>query len=399
MSFSSQYEKWKKRRSFKDKGISPAKLKHLMDHIDLQGVLMQLGIEVKQQGPHEWRGTCPDHVQKCGRIPSGQDWVINDETGLTFCFTESRGSNIVEIAKTLWDLPTAWDAYEKLLSGASCAIKFDPNKWVREQEQKEEEKLQEEEKLKKSLEEVTPIFETCKVNSSSLEYFQNDGIDSETLDKFGIVSAEYGRYRNRVLIPFFGKGLELSGYIAVDTLGKEKWAREHAKYHYGVDSTIPLEELIPIFEKKYRKTLYAPGFQSRFHLYGMYENLDFLENRKDFLMLVEGERDCLKMMQEGIPCLSIHGTFIKEEQITLLRDEGFFTSLKEIYLGFDMDNAGNDACSRGLKVLSQEIDYTKIFCLNFPNGPKGEKQDPKKFTGSQILELMKIAKENKIRSR
>lgn len=397
--FKEQFSKWRERQEARDHGISKARLKSLMENIDFEATMLRLGIEVKPQGRHEWRGMCPDHVQKCGRVPSDPNWVVNDETGLTFCFTEGRGSNIVEIAKVLWGLPTSWDAYQKLMEGASCEIKFDPGKWVREQEEAEEEKETEEEKLKAAIEDVTPILEGCCVSDQVLEYFERDGIKKSTLDKFGIVSADYGRYKDRAIVPFLGAGMELIGYIAIDTLGKERWAREHAKYHFGVDSSTPLEELETIFLKKYRKTLYCPGFQSRRHLYGFYENMDFLEDRKDTLLLVEGERDCLKMMQEGIPCLSVHGTYLKEDQLSLLREHSFFSSLKEVYLGFDMDEAGNEACNRSFNTLSKEIDFDKIFVLNFPPDENGSKRDPKKFSGEEIRELMDLSKKEKIRSR
>ena len=128
--------------------------------------------------------------------------------------------------------------------------------------------------------------------------------------------------------------------------------------------------------------------------------MDFLEKRQKQIVIVEGERDCLKLMQEGIPCVSIHGTSIKDEQLLKLKRSGVLSNLDEVYLGFDMDEAGNIATEKAFEVLSSEIDSNKIYVLNFPNSKEtGEKRDPKKFTGDQIRWLMNFSRKNRVRKR
>ena len=71
-----------------------------------------------------------------------------------------------------------------------------------------------------------------------------------------------------------------------------------------------------------------------------------------------------------------------------------------MYLGFDMDEAGNIATEKAFEVLSSEIDSNKIYVLNFPNSKEtGEKRDPKKFTGDQIRWLMNFSRKNRVRKR
>jgi hypothetical protein len=48
-----------------------------------------LGIQHKNyNGGEVIRGKCPDHYHYTGRYPSGDsDWVVNVNTGVTFCHT------------------------------------------------------------------------------------------------------------------------------------------------------------------------------------------------------------------------------------------------------------------------------------------------------------------------
>jgi len=391
MNLKEKYQKYKKTHQEKDRPVSRRMLQTLMDNIDFETTLMRLGISAKPCNNNgEYCGYCPDHEMFKGVAPSDPKWYINAHTGLTYCQTESRGSNLIEIAKRLLGVSTNQEAFEKLLDGKPIEIKFVP-KVSKEPEEKE---LPNQEKLKQSLEEVEPIFEKGIVSKECVEYFARDGITLDTINKYGITSCNYGRYKNRALVPFLDKNLDLVGYIAIDLLGKERWAEEHAKYHMGIDSSKTFEELYPLFLKKYKKTLYAPGFLSRQHLYGFYENLSFLETKHDYLVLVEGERDALKLIQEGIPCVSVHGTYIKEEQRLLLKTSGVLGQIKELFLGFDMDKAGDEATVKAKEIFSKEIDEDKIYVLNFPEG-----KDPKKFCREELLAIIQNSRENNIHSR
>lgn len=391
MSIQDKFKKYKERQ-LRKRGLasSDKMLQTLMDNIDFESTLLRLGISAKpcdNQG--EYCGYCPDHQMYKGVPPSDPKWYINCYTGLSYCMTEARGSNLLEIAKHLLGLKTIEEAFEKLLDGKPIEIKFQPR--VTEQEIKED---TEENKLKKSIEEIDPIFEQGKLSDECVDYFAKDGITIDTLNRFGVVSCDYGKYKKRAIVPFLNSSMELIGFIAIDLLGKEKWAKQHAEYYLGIDSTYSYEELYSMFLKKYKKTLYAPGFLGRKHLYGFYENFSFLKEKPEYLVLVEGERDALKLMQEGISCLSIHGTHVKDEQRLLLKSSGILTNLKELFLGFDMDEAGCEAVRKAYKIFSLEIDSDKIFSLNFPDG-----KDPKKFCREELLNIIQNSRINKIRTR
>lgn len=391
MNFKEHYLQYKKRHAPKDRPVSRRMLETLMQNIDFESTILRLGISAKPcNNKGEYCGFCPDHEMYKGVPPSDPKWYINSNTGLSYCQTESRGSNLIEIAKHILGLSTNQEAFEKLLDGKPVEIRFTP----RLRRESEAPSIPDQDKLKSSLAEVEPLFDKGRISDDCVAYFERDGISYDTLLKFGIVSCDYGRYKDRALVPFLGKNLELVGFIAIDFLGKEEWAKRHAQYHLGIDASRTFEEIYPFFLKKYKKTLYAPGFLSRLHLYGFYENLSFLKNPPDYLVLVEGERDALKLMQERIPCVSVHGTYIKDEQRLLLKSSGILPNLKELFLGFDMDKAGNTAVHSAFEIFSKEMDADKIFVLNFPEG-----KDPKKFCREELLQIIQTSRILKIRTR
>lgn len=370
--------------------VSKERLEALMSSIDFESTMARLGIEVKHVGGGEYVGYCPDHEMYRGVAPSDPKWYINSRTGLTYCQTESRGSNIVTVAKHIWERSTgrkytSEQVYDMLLDGNAVEIRFTPVRESVHRERTEEEK----EKLARSLERVRPVLEDGHVNRQTEAYFAKTGITRDTLEKFGVAS-----YGDRAIVPFLDRNLELCGYIAIDTIGKDAWARKMAEQQIRTEGNGDIGSLAEEYLKKYRKTLYSPGFAGRFHMYGFYENLSFVKESHDRLVLVEGERDCMKLMQEGVPCLSCHGTSVKEEQLLLLKTSGVLGNLRELYLGFDMDEAGNRAVEKAMAQFSQEMDYDRIYVLRFP-----ENKDPKWFSRGELEHFMEYSRENAIRSR
>lgn len=392
MNLQEKLDRYHERRKQENRPVSKWMLETLMDNIDFESTMAKLGIEVKKCGADEYVGYCPNHLEHASAPPSDPKWYISSKTGRSWCMTKSVASNIIEVARYVLGLDTNKDAYEELLSGRPVEVKihFD------DQPKMEERKEDNAEKLKNSLSQVIPFYDNPQRSQLCLDYFAKDGIVEETLDYYGIVSPDHGRYKDRAIIPFMNEKNEFCGYVAVDLLGKEEWAKQNARRVCSVDTTLDFESCRTELLKKYRKTLYAPGFEGRFHLYGLYEHPDFSSDVTD-VMLVEGERDTLKMLQEGIRCLGCHGTSIKTEQKIMLNR--LLVNTKHLFLGFDMDEAGDKAVDKAFESLSEIIDSNKIYVLNFPSDKQGNKQDPKKFNGRQIRRLMDYAVENNIRRR
>ena len=222
------------------------------------------------------------------------------------------------------------------------------------------------------------ILSRGEMNDECLAYFANDGIEKDTLDFLGVCSVSSGWLEGRAMIPFLDSSHEICGYVAVCYKGAEWWSKKQYDRMHKIDSSVTVESIA----KGYRKTLYCPGFKSRGHLYGQYEVLNGGEGL-DRLMIVEGERDAMKMLQEGIDCVSIHGTSLKQEQKTMLK----MMNPREIYIGLDMDAAGCVAALKAQEALFSEVE--QVHLVNFPGG-----RDPKKFSGPEMEGLLAQAKEN-----
>lgn len=359
-------------------------LDEIMSVIDFESTMARLGIEVERvDASGEWRGYCPDHEKYKGVRPSDPKWYVNEHTGLTYCQTEGRGSNIVEVAMNVWGMKYPAEAAEALKNGKVLSIRGAIERRASASERAEVDEEELKKRLERSVSSVERVLEDGLLTQRALEYFSRDGISRETLDKFGVSECTSGKYAGRAIVPFLGDGLETVGFIAIDLIGKDRRPEMEAESLVRLDSGLDFGETLEYCRKNYRKTLYASGFVGRRHLYGFYENVGFSKSRPRDLMVVEGERDCMKMMQEGIPCVSVHGTSVKDEQIALLKKTGVLGGIERLFLGFDMDEAGNKAVEKAFARFSSEMDADRIYSLDFPDG-----KDPKKFNGDEIRTFM-----------
>lgn len=325
----------------------------------------------------QWNGYCPDHYLHDGHPQHLPKWYMKASNGDCFCFTSSKSSNFIYVAKRIYGLPTI-EATVKALTNGDALVMPSPE-FVAEQERNEAEMDAERvAALEKGKAFMRKILDRGHLSDRCIEYFAKDGIERETLDFLGICSIENGTFAGRAMIPFCGSDREICGYVAVNYMGEDWWVKTNYDKMRKIDSNVSVSSVA----ERYKKTLYCPGFQSRFHLYGLYEVLNGGEN-VDSLVIVEGERDAIKLLQEGIDCVSIHGTSIKPEQRMMLKR----INPDRIYLGFDMDAAGCRATRKAYDILLPEVNH--VYVMNFP-----DMKDPKKFNASEIRSIMEDAEKN-----
>lgn len=373
-----------RKNKHKNKFVEDYELQSLMNEIDLQMTLKSLGVQTKRTRSGVLVGYCPDHYLYCGRTPDKPKCYFFDN-GKTFCQTERRTSNIISIAKNLLGLKTQRQALQKLLNGKQLVVVNVP-KFAK---QKKSENNQQKQKQKgKTLQKIKQIISQKSMPQKFLEYFKRDGITRQTLQKFNIYACEQGFYKNRAIIPFYNEQHQIIGFNAVDYVGKEEWIKQNIKKFICINGQSNLtDQVISQIQKRYKKVMFCPGFSSGNHLFGYYENKQY-QKGIDYLVLVQGQRDCLKLMQQGIPCVALHGVNLSKEQSLMIEK----ISNKEVFLGFDMDQAGNRGCESAYKELNDKID--QIYVLNFSQG-----KDPKKFISSELLSFIDESRSNKIRSR
>jgi len=342
---------------------------------DVRGFLEKWGVQPTLGSNGQWTGYCPDHVMHDGHPQHLPKWSMNAENGDCYCFTSSRGSNLIYVAKRLYGLRTNEEAIKMLTNGEAIAAL--PPEFVFDERATEEDAEREQhrlEELSRGAEMVRRLVSRRRLSPECLEYFARDGIVRQSLDALGVCSVESGWLEGRSVIPFLDSDMEICGYVAVCHRGKEWWIRTQYDKLKKAD---PKTSILSV-AANYRKTLYCSGFLSGSHLFGLYEAL-FADGprRLDRLVVVEGERDAIKLLQEGVECVAVHGTSIKDEQRTAIKA----INPRTLYLGFDMDAAGCKAAVREYERLFSEIECVR--CVNFPDG-----KDPKKFSSPELERLL-----------
>ena len=364
----------------KDVALTDAMKRMVMASCNVRQVLESWGVQPVLKG-NQWNGYCPDHVLHDGHKQHAPKWSMNAETGDCTCFTSAKHSNFIYVAKRLYQFSTIEETIEKLTNGAELVMPPPDFVVVNSNSDSVEEKRIEQ--LGKSIQNLKTIMSHRQMTAECLNYFANDGIERKTLDALGICAVTEGHYAGRAIIPFLDEQYEPCGFVAVNYMGKDWQVDRKYRELVKINDSVTRGQV----EKQYKKTIYCNGFLSRHHLYGWYEALNGVRNPNE-IVLVEGERDAIKLLQEGIMCVSIHGTSLKEEQRVMLKKMNPLV----LYLGFDMDKAGAIANNKAYDCLCKELN--EVYSLNFPNAQDGSIQDPKKFNGKEIQLFMQSAKNN-----
>jgi len=338
----------------------------LMPSVDVEDVLAKLGSEVSRHSGKEVFAFCPDHHLFVGRKSSHPKWVVNSETGETFCHTEGRGSNLV------------WTVCRLLECGPKEAVKFltgiqgevDTGKLATaamgHSHLKLKRKMEEENSTVMGLESVKQDMEKPHLSDAAYRFFMQPperklptNILPETVERYRVFQRTWGQYIDRVIIPFFMRG-ELVGFSALDILGKKNWLDKH-----------PLKT-----EDDYRKTLYPANFHSAECLFGF----DDCQKAADMLIITEGPREVMKLWQEGFSnAVAILGAHLSGGHELLIGT----LAPKRIVLMFDGNKAGREIANRAAKKLSR---LYKPSCLKECVLPEG--YDPKNLAREQLESLV-----------
>jgi len=196
-----------------------------------------------------------------------------------------------------------------------------------------------------------------------LEYLKSKEIPLSLMEKAGLIIARntgegyYDRFRNRIIFPI------------ADTRG-----------HFRAFGARTLEIAAEQSDKvtaKYINSPETPIYIKGHHLYGFYLARQAI-SKEDAVILVEGYTDCVMPYQAGVTnIVASLGTALTVEQIRLLR-----RYTKNIFLLFDMDNAGEAAMLRSIDTLIEEGMNVRVANLD-------EGQDPDSFIRQHGVEAFR----------
>lgn len=181
-------------------------------------------------------------------------------------------------------------------------------------------------------------------------------IQRETVDRYQVFERTWGRYADRAVVPVFMRR-ELTGFVAIDLLGKDEWMKKH-----------PLSD-------DYRKTLTAINMVVGETLFGF----DDCERNADYLIIVEGPREVMKLWQEGFPnAVATFGVNVCPGHMVLISE----LAPKRILLMYDRDlsGAGVAAMDKQAKKLVRNHKVGKCFC------PVG--RDPKNLDRRELQTII-----------
>lgn len=345
----------KDRQRFKD-------ISWLMPSVDVVDVLLRLGVEGVNSRGREVDAMCPDHEMFMGHRPSHVRWACNVDTGLTYCFTEPRGSNLV------WTVTRMLDCHPReaveFMTGTdmsrlqSAAILGRISKMRRGKGADEREPVR--------LDDIREDLVKRYISDACYQFFIHPpgksptNINKETVDHYQVFERKWGYYGNRAIVPFF-MHKELVGFCAIDMLGEKKWLMEH-----------PLKG-----QDEYRKTLYPLNFRAKECLFGY----DDVERGCDFLMVSEGAREVMKIRQEYTPnAVGALKAELSDEQILLITKK----APKEVVMFFDGDTAGYNATDKNARKLERICPVRKCYLPL--------ERDPKNLTGQDMENLRKRSK-------
>jgi 5S rRNA maturation endonuclease (ribonuclease M5) len=335
----------------------------LMPSVNVRDVLNRLGSEIGRVSGDEIRAFCPDHHLFTGRNPSHANWDVNVKTGKTFCFTEGRGSNLVFVVCNVLDCGTR-DAVAFLTNAqgeldiGSLSISA-----IRQRMSSILATSEVEKPAVKGLNAIADEMVNRYMSEAAYRFFVHPpgkmyptNILPETVDRYQVFERTWGFYANRVVIPFVLKGFVV-GFCALDIIGRDEWVRTH-----------PTKT-----EDDYKKVRYPMHFVSGDFLFGY----DDCVKGEDFVVLVEGPREVMKLWQEGFTnAVAILGSHLSDNQLVLLGE----LNPGKVMLMFDGDDAGIATTERIADKLDRNFVVEKCFV------PRGK--DPKNLGLEDFKKLL-----------
>lgn len=326
-----------------------------LDIVDLVGSYVAL----KKAGTN-FKGLCPFHHEKSG------SFIVSPSKQIYHCFGCGAGGDAFEFIKNIENVD--FRGALKLLADRVGVKLPEYSKESSEKEQYRDKLLR--------INAFAAQFYNKYLNSAkgkkALEYVKRRGLTKDTIEKWSIgfapedfhaldsvllkkdlraldlvnagVSVKndkgtFDRFRNRVTFPIYNYMNECVGFTARILVD----APDQAKYINSPETDV------------YNKSKVLFG-------------LNFAKSdirKKDYVVVVEGQMDCIKAQQEGfLNVVATSGTALTEEHIKMLK-----RLTKNVIFIFDSDDAGKKALMRAAELAMPEGMNVKVTNL-------GEAKDP-----------------------
>jgi len=312
-----------------------------------------------------WIGLCPFHAEKTA------SFCVYPESNSFYCFGCCEGGDIISFVEKIENL-NYLESLKKLADLAGISLDFNSKEAIEQQK-----KISEKRRILEINRESAKFFYKFLWNGSdesknALIYLKKRNFSKKTLLTFGVGYAP----KNRFLLANFllNKGYKEEEIVNAN-LAYNKYKNLSSRFFSRI--IFPIidtkgnvvafggrtlsKDILP----KYLNTSDTAAFKKSMHLF----SLNFAKKEKmDSLILVEGYMDAVSLYQNGFKnTVATLGTSLTENQAKIIS-----CLVKEVFVCYDSDTAGEEATLRASKILRKEGLKVKIIKI-----PKGK--DPDEF--------------------
>ncbi|MBO7355098.1 MAG: DNA primase [Lachnospiraceae bacterium] len=298
-------------------------------------------IPLKKKGNNYW-GLCPFHNEK---TPS---FSVYPPKQMYHCFGCGEGGNVISFVMK-YENASFTEAVRTLAERAGMEIKA-------EEETGEDRARRARNDILRQINSDAALFFMNNLYTShgqkGLEYLRGRGLSDETIRHFGLGFA--GNNGRAVVEHLREKGYSDEMIIAAGlATNSEKYGMSCSFFGRVMFPIITTDKKVIGFggrvlgtgEPKYLNTSETPVFDKRRNLYGY----NFArKSRNKYYILCEGYMDVISMHQAGFDsAIASLGTAFTEEQAAMIKRDR-----REVYLAYDMDEAGEKAALRAVRMLT-----------------------------------------------
>lgn len=247
---------------------------------------------------------------------------------------------------------------------------------------------------KKNLSEEYEIKEVKLPESSPAEDFYDivkSRVSLENIKRWGMrychepVSKYQEKYRGRLIIPVYYEN-KLVTFAARDMTGRsKKWEEIKTEIKEKKYDRDKVDELVKKYECK--KYLYPFGSPLMY----VFFNWDEAKKNREYVILVEGILDAIRLVEYGYNVVSIFNCNLNDYKISKL-----ITTFETIYVALDNDNKvdangvkKNPGQESARKIMNEKLDDVEVYNILLPVG-----KDPDDCSKSEFDECFKEAKNN-----
>jgi DNA primase len=327
-------------------------------------------LKLRKTGAQNYTGLCPFHKEKTG------SFSVNATHGYYYCFGCHEKGDVFNFVMKMEGLSFP-EAVRAVATKAGIAL---PKREFSSPE--EARQYGEQAGLRRQLidlhEAATEYFEAqlkAPEAARAREYLTGRGVSAETIKTFriGYAPDDYNHMRDALRQHFAEEAMRASGLFSSKDKSDdglptgELYARFRKRITFPIANeagkviAFTARALDP--DDKNAKYLNSP--ETVLYTKGnVLFNLDKAKSemrKSDFVVLVEGQMDCISVYMAGIRnVLAISGTAFTETQVRLL---GRFT--KRVIVNFDPDTAGAEASRKSMVSLTAEGFSSKFFREEF----------------------------------